>query len=282
MRPGGGPGPGRGAPVLHPDPAEFAALAKEHTIVPVWCEIVADTLTPVTCFANIVGEGDGFLFESVEGGERWGRYSFVGRRPLATLTARGRRRGHGRLGVPSSDDGILAAVEALVPLPVAGTRRAAAAARGAGRVSRLRRGARGRAPPRSAGGRSRPPRRGAGRHRPVLRLRPLAPAHRAGGQRGGAPCARRRGRRRGVAAAYEPPAPARRAGGGLARPGEDRGRTAGGRTAAGTAEGRGGTDGQRGGLQGVDRGRQGVHPRRGHLPGRALATLRPRPRCRSL
>ena len=74
---------------FRPDPAEFAALAKEHAIVPVWCEVVADTLTPVAAFANLVGDGDGFLFESVEGGERWGRYSFVGRRPLATLTARG-------------------------------------------------------------------------------------------------------------------------------------------------------------------------------------------------
>ena len=74
---------------FRPDAAEFAALAKEHAIVPVWCEVVADTLTPVACFANVVGEGNGFLLESVEGGERWGRYSFVGRRPLATLTARG-------------------------------------------------------------------------------------------------------------------------------------------------------------------------------------------------
>ena len=114
---GGGPGPdaSAGALVFHPDPAEFAALAKAHSIVPVWCEVVADTLTPVTCFANVVGEADGFLFESVEGGERWGRYSFVGRRPLATLTARG---GHvsttGRLGLTDSDDGFLAAVEDMV------------------------------------------------------------------------------------------------------------------------------------------------------------------------
>jgi anthranilate synthase component 1 len=119
VTPGGGRGarlgPGPGALAFRPDPAEFAALAKEHTIVPVWCEVVADTLTPVTCFANVVGEGDGFLFESVEGGERWGRYSFVGRRPLATLTARGRRvDAAGRLDVQSSDDGILSAVEALV------------------------------------------------------------------------------------------------------------------------------------------------------------------------
>jgi anthranilate synthase component 1 len=98
-----------------PDPAEFAALAKEHAIVPVWCEVVADTLTPVACFANVVGDGDGFLFESVEGGERWGRYSFVGRRPLATLTARGRHvEVTGRIALDASDDGILAAVEALV------------------------------------------------------------------------------------------------------------------------------------------------------------------------
>ncbi len=117
MTPGGGSGsePSADALGFRPDPAEFAALAKEHTIVPVWCEVVADTLTPVTCFANVVGEGDGFLFESVEGGERWGRYSFVGRRPLATLTARGRRvEAAGRLGLGSSEDGILAAVEAMV------------------------------------------------------------------------------------------------------------------------------------------------------------------------
>ncbi len=113
----GAPSPesGPGALGFRPDLAEFTALAKEHTIVPVWCEMVADTLTPVTCFANVVGDGEGFLFESVEGGERWGRYSFVGRRPLATLTARGPRvETTGRLGLTPSEDGILAAVEALV------------------------------------------------------------------------------------------------------------------------------------------------------------------------
>jgi anthranilate synthase component I len=117
VTPSGAPGPaaGTGALGFKPDPAEFAALAKEHGIVPVWCEVVADALTPVACFANVVGDDDGFLFESVEGGERWGRYSFVGRRPLATLTARGRVvETTGRLGLSPSDAGILAAVEALV------------------------------------------------------------------------------------------------------------------------------------------------------------------------
>jgi anthranilate synthase component 1 len=52
---------------------------------------VADTITPVAAFLQIVGDSEttGFLLESVEGGERWGRYSFVGRNPLATLVARG-------------------------------------------------------------------------------------------------------------------------------------------------------------------------------------------------
>jgi len=100
---------------FRPDAVEFAALAKEYAIVPVWCEVVADTLTPVSAFANLVGDGEGFLFESVEGGERWGRYSFVGRRPLATLTARGSAvTAAGRLGLGSSGEGILAAVEALL------------------------------------------------------------------------------------------------------------------------------------------------------------------------
>jgi len=108
-------GPGPVALGFRPDAAEFAALAKEHAVVPVWCEVVADTLTPVACFANVVGGGDGFLFESVEGGERWGRYSFVGRRPLATLTARGRSvQASGRLGLARTEGGILAAVEDLV------------------------------------------------------------------------------------------------------------------------------------------------------------------------
>ncbi len=69
----------------------FRSLAAKHRIVPVWRELIADTITPVGAFLQIVGTGNnvGFLLESVEGGERWGRYSFVGRNPLATVTAVG-------------------------------------------------------------------------------------------------------------------------------------------------------------------------------------------------
>ncbi len=67
----------------------FHTLASKHRVVPVWRELVADTLTPVAAFLQVVDGTDrtGFLLESVEGGERWGRYSFVGRNPLATITA---------------------------------------------------------------------------------------------------------------------------------------------------------------------------------------------------
>ncbi|HAM02378.1 MAG TPA: anthranilate synthase component I [Acidimicrobiaceae bacterium] len=68
----------------------FCALARDHRIVPVWRELVADTLTPVGAYLRVVGDRPGFLLESVEGGERWGRYSFVGREPLADVVARGR------------------------------------------------------------------------------------------------------------------------------------------------------------------------------------------------
>jgi anthranilate synthase component I len=79
-RPGPGYGPGRDA---------FVDLARRHRVVPVWRELIGDTITPVAAFARVVGEEPGFLLESVEGGERWGRYSFVGRSPLATLVGRG-------------------------------------------------------------------------------------------------------------------------------------------------------------------------------------------------
>ena len=66
--------------------------------------------------ARVVGDEPGFLLESVEHGERWSRWSFIGRSPLATLTARGRAvEAAGTLpeGIPL-DQGILAAIEAVL------------------------------------------------------------------------------------------------------------------------------------------------------------------------
>jgi len=78
--------------------------------------MVADTLTPVAAFRHVVGTGEGFLLESVEGGERWGRYSFVGRAPIATLVARGRHvTTSGRLELPTGRGlGVLSALEEIL------------------------------------------------------------------------------------------------------------------------------------------------------------------------
>ncbi|MHB1583132.1 MAG: anthranilate synthase component I, partial [Acidimicrobiales bacterium] len=101
---------------LQPGLDRFRALAAAHAVVPVWTDVVADTLTPVAAFLNVVGDATGFLLESVEGGERWGRYSFVGRAPLATVVARGGEvTATGSLPVPDGGGrGILAALEALL------------------------------------------------------------------------------------------------------------------------------------------------------------------------
>ena len=69
---------------------EFRKYAKLGTVVPVCRELSADTLTPVTAFLRLRRSGSpAFLLESVEGGERLGRFSFLGRDPFQTLTAAG-------------------------------------------------------------------------------------------------------------------------------------------------------------------------------------------------
>ncbi|MBI5884388.1 MAG: chorismate-binding protein [Elusimicrobia bacterium] len=66
-----------------------AALAGGHTVVPLVRELAADTLTPVAAFLRLArGEDRSFLLESVEGGERVARYSFLGARPAETLAVR--------------------------------------------------------------------------------------------------------------------------------------------------------------------------------------------------
>ncbi len=100
-------------PAISPDRREFHRLAAEWTVVPVWRELVADLTTPVAAFVRTVGREPGFLLESVDHGERWSRFSFIGRRPLGTLVARGRQvaaSGQFPDGTPL-DQGILAAVE---------------------------------------------------------------------------------------------------------------------------------------------------------------------------
>jgi anthranilate synthase component 1 len=109
-----------GSGAARPSRDEFVALAREHTVVPVWREILADLETPVSAFVKLVGAGvgdaPGFLLESVEHAERWGRFSFIGRDPALTMVVRGRGVEFDRSpprDVPVAD-GALAALEALL------------------------------------------------------------------------------------------------------------------------------------------------------------------------
>ena len=99
-----------------PDLEEFRSLARSHRMVPVWREVLADLTTPVSAFGRVVGDDEGFLLESVDGGDRWSRWSFVGRRPLGTLVSRnGEIAIEGDLGVDiATDQGILTALESLL------------------------------------------------------------------------------------------------------------------------------------------------------------------------
>jgi anthranilate synthase component I len=99
---------------------DFVALARDHTVVPVWREVLADLETPVSAFVKLVGaaadDPSGFLLESVEHAERWGRFSFIGRDPALTMVVRGGSVTFDREpppGVPT-DAGALAALEALL------------------------------------------------------------------------------------------------------------------------------------------------------------------------
>ena len=67
----------------------FAELARTHTVVPVYRRLTADALTPVSAFRKIDDGDRAFLFESVVGGERVGRYSFLGAGPFVVFEASG-------------------------------------------------------------------------------------------------------------------------------------------------------------------------------------------------
>ncbi|HUS19075.1 MAG TPA: anthranilate synthase component I [Terriglobales bacterium] len=80
--------------MISTDFKEFTRLADGHTLVPVTRTIPADLLTPVAAFLALApekSEVEAFLLESVEGGEKIGRYTFMGVRPYMTFTARGQK-----------------------------------------------------------------------------------------------------------------------------------------------------------------------------------------------
>src|SRR5215510_13718883 len=70
---------------------EFLKMTADGNLVPVSRRLLADFETPLSAYHKIRGQGESFLFESVEGGEHLGRYSFVGCNPRAVIRQTGDR-----------------------------------------------------------------------------------------------------------------------------------------------------------------------------------------------
>jgi len=72
-----------------PSQTEFLKLAEQGNLIPVTRRLLADFETPLSAYKKIRGQGESFLFESVEGGEHLGRYSFVGCNPRSIIKQTG-------------------------------------------------------------------------------------------------------------------------------------------------------------------------------------------------
>lgn len=75
--------------MVQPDYEKISELAKEYNTIPVCREIYADTLTPIAILGRLAQTGSRYyLLESIEGGEKWGRYSFLGFDPILYVTCK--------------------------------------------------------------------------------------------------------------------------------------------------------------------------------------------------
>src|SRR5512138_1736114 len=72
-----------------PDLQTFATLAARGNLIPVYREIMADMDTPVSAFRKIDDGRYAFLLESIEGGEKWARYTFLGSNPAVIIRSKG-------------------------------------------------------------------------------------------------------------------------------------------------------------------------------------------------
>ena len=77
--------------MIHPTFKEFCRLAKEGNLIPVYQELLMDLETPLSFFKRLERDRYAFLLESVEGSERWARYSFLGSRPRLIFKSRGKQ-----------------------------------------------------------------------------------------------------------------------------------------------------------------------------------------------
>ena len=114
--------------MIQPSRAQFHSWAADYSVVPVWQELLADQTTPVAAFQRITQAGEpgssqagapaehGFLLESVERAESWGRRSFLGRRPLAVIRSHGLEVELNRLPLAGTGDAAGAELPPELPL----------------------------------------------------------------------------------------------------------------------------------------------------------------------
>lgn len=90
-----------GGEPMEPRVERYRELAAEYDLIPVYREVLADLETPISVLLKLEGEGPSFLLESVEGGERSARYSFLGFQPFALLT---HQHGQTRLQIDETEE----------------------------------------------------------------------------------------------------------------------------------------------------------------------------------
>jgi len=86
--------------MVYPDFATFTDLARQGNLIPVYREILGDLETPVSAYKKLRSDGGSYLLESVEGGEKWGRFSFLGLNPSLLFEVRGEKVTLQRRGQP--------------------------------------------------------------------------------------------------------------------------------------------------------------------------------------
>lgn len=80
-----------GIGLITPTYEDFQSFSTSYSFIPICKTVVADTETPIRLFERVKEERYAFLLESVEGGERWARYSMIGANPMCILKSRGNR-----------------------------------------------------------------------------------------------------------------------------------------------------------------------------------------------
>jgi anthranilate synthase component 1 len=71
--------------MFYPELSDLKVLANDYNVIPITMEVYADMETPISLFKRFEDSEFCFLLESVEGGEKWARYSFIGRNPFLVV-----------------------------------------------------------------------------------------------------------------------------------------------------------------------------------------------------